>query len=127
MDLTQIPLFKAMVEKLAWLGGRQKVLAENVANINTPGFHGSDLTPLDFGKILSGEDGGPLKLAATSPGHITTPASGGAQANAKKVTQPGPVQVEEQMMKVSDTATQYAFTTSLYQKQIALLKEALGH
>ena len=31
------------------------------------------------------------------------------------------------MMKVSDTATQYAFTTSLYQKQIALLKTALGH
>jgi flagellar basal-body rod protein FlgB len=126
MDLSQIPLFKAMAQKLAWLGGRQTVLAQNVANMNTPGYHGSDLKPIDFGKLLSGEDSGPLKLVATSPGHISTPASGD-QGNAQKVELQGPVQVEEQMMKVSDTATQYAFTTSLYQKQIALLKAAIGH
>ena len=126
MDLSQIPLFKAMAQKLAWLGGRQTVLAENVANMNTPGFHASDLKPVDFGKVLSGENVGPLKLVATAPGHIATPASGD-KGNAQKVELQGPVQIEDQMMKVSDTATQYAFTTSLYQKQIALLKAALGH
>ncbi len=76
MDLSQIPLFKAMAQKLAWLGGRQTVLSENVANLNTPGFHPSDLKPLDFGKLLSGEATGPLQMVATSPGHISTPASG---------------------------------------------------
>ena len=126
MDLSQIPLFKAMAQKLAWLGGRETVLAENVANINTPGLQASDLKPIDFGKLLSGESPGPLQMVATSPGHISTPASG-AKADQQKVDVPGPVQVEDQMMKVSDTATQYAFTTSLYQKQIALIKEALGH
>ena len=126
MDLSQIPLFKAMAQKLAWLGGRQTVLAENVANINTPGFHPSDLKSIDFAKLLNGETGGPLRLVATSPGHIATPISGG-QPNVQKVEVAGPVQVEDQMMKVSDTATQYAFTTSLYQKQIALIKQALGH
>lgn len=126
MDLTQIPLFKAMAQKLAWLGGRQTVLAENVANLNTPGFHPSDLKPIDFAKLLNGETSGPLQMVATSPAHIGTPASGG-QANLQKVGTGGPVQVEEQMMKVSDTATQYAFTTTLYQKQIALIKAALGH
>jgi flagellar basal-body rod protein FlgB len=126
MDLTQIPLFKAMAKKLAWLGARQAVLAENVANANTPGFRASDLKPVDFGKLLKGEGNGILKLAATSPGHITTPASG-VTPEAPKVSASGPVQLEDQMMKVSDTATDYAFTTSLYQKHIALLKEALGH
>ncbi|MGH7124680.1 MAG: flagellar basal body protein [Stellaceae bacterium] len=126
MDLSQIPLFKAMVQKLAWLGGRQTVLAENVANINTPGFQPSDLKPLDFAKLLNRESASPVRLVATSPGHIATPASG-AGADQQKIGVPGPVQVEDQMMKVSDTATQYAFTTSLYQKQIALIKEALGH
>jgi flagellar basal-body rod protein FlgB len=126
MDLTQIPLFKAMAQKLAWLGGRQSVLAENVANVNTPGFRPSDLKPIDFAKLLSGDAAGPLQLVATSPGHIATPASGG-KPDQQKVEVAGPVQVEDQMMKVSDTATQYAFTTSLYQKQIALIKEALGH
>ena len=116
MDLAQIPLFKAMAKKLAWLGARQNLLAENVANIK----------PIDFGKLVSGQAGGPLQLAATSLGHISISAAGG-KANAQKVESAGPAQVEEQMMKVSDTATQYAFTTSLYQKQIALLKTALGH
>jgi flagellar basal-body rod protein FlgB len=126
MDLSQIPLFKAMAQKLSWLGSRQNVLSENVANLNTPGFQASDLKPIDFAKLLKGETGGPLKLVATSPAHISTPASGN-QGDAQKVEVPGPVQVEDQMMKVSDTATQYAFTTTLYQKQIALIKEALGH
>ena len=126
MDLTQIPLFKAMAKKLAWLGARQEVLSENVANANTPGFRASDLKPVDFGKLLNGGSNGILKLAATSPAHITTPASG-IVPQAPKVPSSGPVQLEDQMMKVSDTATDYAFTTSLYQKQIALLKEALGH
>jgi flagellar basal-body rod protein FlgB len=126
MDLAQIPLFKAMAKKLAWLGARQNLLAENVANINTPGFRPSDLKPIDFSKLVSGQTSGPLQLAATAPGHISTPAAGG-RADAQKVESAGPTQVEDQMMKVSDTATQYAFTTSLYQKQIALLKTALGH
>jgi len=126
MDLAQIPLFKAMAKKLAWLGARQNLLAENVANINTPGFRPGDLKPIDFGKLVSGQTGGPLHLAATSPGHISTPAAR-SKADTQKVESAGPAQVEDQMMKVSDTATQYAFTTSLYQKQIALLKTALGH
>jgi flagellar basal-body rod protein FlgB len=125
MDLTQIPLFKAMAKKLAWLGARQAVLAENVANANTPGYRAIDLKPVDFGKVLKGEGNGILKLTATSPGHITVPASG-PPPEAPEVPVNGPVQLEDQMMKVSDTATDYAFTTSLYQKQIALLKEALG-
>ena len=126
MDLTTIPLFKAMAKKLAWLGAREAVLAENVANANTPGFRASDLKPVDFGKLLKGQDTGLLTLAATSPGHITTPASG-ATPEAPKVSASGPIQLEDQMMKVSDTATDYAFTTALYTKQIALLKDALGH
>jgi len=126
MDLTQIPLFKAMAKKLAWLGARQAVLAENVANANTPRFRASDLKPIDFGKLLNGGGSGALTLVATSPAHITTPAGGGTP-EAPKVATTGPIQLEDQMMKVSDTATDYAFTTSLYQKQIALLKAALGH
>jgi flagellar basal-body rod protein FlgB len=105
---------------------RANVIADNVANLNTPGFKPSDLKPIDFGKLLSGGGSGALQLVSTSPGHISTPANG-AKAGQQKVALDGPVQVEDQMMKVSDTATQYAFTTSLYQKQIALIKAALGH
>lgn len=125
MDLSQIPLFKAMAKKLGWLGSRQGVLAENVANANTPGFRPSDVKAIDFKALLAGSSlGGALKLVTTTPNQIATPPS--AVGGVDRVQQPGRVELEDQMMKVSQTATDYAFTTSLYQKQIALLKHAIG-
>src|ERR1700731_412316 len=88
MDLTQIPLFKAMAKKLAWLSARQSVLAENVANANTPGFRAGDLKPLDFGKLRGGH-GGTLTLTSTAPGHIATSAGGGGKADAQKLQTSG--------------------------------------
>ena len=125
MDLTQIPLFKAMAKRLAWLGQRQNVLAQNVANANTPGYRASDLKPIDFGDLVSGH-GKTVTLVATAPGHITTP-PGTAQSDGQRVQTKDAVALEDQMMKVSETATDYAFTTSLYEKQISLIKTALGH
>ena len=127
MDLSQIPLFAAMAKRLGWLSARQGVIAENVANANTPGFRAADLKPLSFGKLL-GSAGGKLQLVATEAAHITS--AGGTVRAAEtptKVVSADPVSLEDQMMKVSQNAADFAFTTSLYQKQIALLKEALGH
>jgi hypothetical protein len=31
------------------------------------------------------------------------------------------------MMKLSETASDFSFITGLYQKQIALIKDAIGH
>ncbi|MGH6797198.1 MAG: flagellar basal body rod protein FlgB [Roseiarcus sp.] len=133
MDLTQIPLFKAMAKRLAWLSQRQTVLAENVANANTPGYQAADLKPLDFGTLVSGA-GKSLKLAATAPGHFAggpgTTGTGFARETPASASERGlngnSVGLEDQMMKVSQTATDYAFTASLYKKQIALLKAAIG-
>ncbi|MGE5200772.1 MAG: flagellar basal body rod protein FlgB [Acidobacteriota bacterium] len=125
MDLSQIPLFKAMAKRLAWLGARQTVLAENVANASTPGFRGSDLKPLDFGSVLAGRAGG-LGLAAPSSGVAAVPQRGKTQNGFARAQAATKVQLEAEMMKVSQTATDYAFTTGLYQKQLAMLKTALG-
>lgn len=125
MDLSQIPLFKAMAKRLAWLGARQTVLAENVANASTPGFRGSDLKPLEFGAVLAGRAGG-LALAAPSSGVAAAPQPGKTQNGFARTQASTKAQLEGEMMKVSQTATDYAFTTSLYQKQLAMLKTALG-
>jgi flagellar basal-body rod protein FlgB len=128
MDLTQIPLFAAMAKRLQWLSARQSVIAENVANANTPGYHSADLKPQDFGKLL-GASAGKLQLATTDPRHIA--AAAGVQSAesadpAAKVTSDKVVSLEEQMMKVSQNTSDFTFTTGLYQKQIALIKDAIG-
>lgn len=125
MDLSNIPLFKAMAAKLGWLGTRQGVLAENVANANTPGYRPADMKPIDFKALLGGSGvTRTLKLVTTAPNQIATPPNG--VGGADRVESDGRVELEDQMMKVSQTGTDYAFTTSLYQKQIALIKHAIG-
>jgi flagellar basal-body rod protein FlgB len=45
---------------------RQRVIASNIANANTPGYQAQDVT---FAEVLSGEQGS-LPMAKTSPEHL---------------------------------------------------------
>src|SRR5487761_1715476 len=53
MDLSQVPLFAALSKRMAWLTERQTVLAQNVANADTPGYVAQDLPEPDFRKYLA--------------------------------------------------------------------------
>jgi len=130
MDLSRIPLFAAITKRMSWLGERQAVLAQNVANADTPGYAAKDVKAPDFSKLVAGT-GHRLPMAATQPGHIVPVSAAGAfEAVTDSVSERSPngnaVSVEEQMMKISDTNNDYALTTSLYKKQISLLQMALG-
>lgn len=129
MDLTRIPLFEALAKRMAWLNQRQTVLAQNVANADTPGYAAQDLRQPDFSALVKGT-AGPLKLAATEAGHLQPREETGGF---ERVTTPGErslngngVSLEAQMMKVSDTAADYALTANLYRAQLGLLKTAIG-
>ena len=130
MDLSRIPLFAAITKRMGWLGERQAVLAQNVANADTPGYASKDVKPLDLATLVAGT-AHRLPLATTQPGHI---APVNAQGAFEQVTDPASerspngndVSIEDQMMKISDTNNDYALTTSLYKKQISLLQMVLG-
>ena len=47
MPITDIPLFSTLKTQMRWLQERQRVLAENIANADTPSFQPKDLAPLD--------------------------------------------------------------------------------
>ena len=130
MDLSRIPLFDAITKRMGWLGERQAALAQNVANADTPGYVAKDVAPPDFTKLLAGA-AHRLSLATTQAGHIVpVSAAGSFQQVSDRAGERSPngnaVSLEQQMMKISDTANDYALTTSLYKKQIVLLKIALG-
>jgi flagellar basal-body rod protein FlgB len=121
-----------MSQRLAWLGRRQEVLAQNVANADTPGFMARDLKEPSFRQLLGKSAAGNIRLAETRPGHITP--SGAVNANFKTfedkegdVSLSGnSVDVEAEMMKVAKTAMDHQLTINLYRKQIAMIKAALG-
>lgn len=134
MSISDIPLFGMLRERMGWLQARQGVIAQNVANADTPGYTARDLKELDFGRMVAGEGGGRLQLAATREGHIAGSATGGSSARAfKDVAAPdsettatgNSVVLEEQMMKVSQTQMDYQTATGLYAKGLSMIRMAV--
>jgi flagellar basal-body rod protein FlgB len=131
MDLMRIPLFEALAKRMTWLGDRQTVLAQNVANADTPGYIARDLKAPDFRKLLEGQSTQKqVTLVTTQPGHISIQRSSASMAEPEnsndRSLNGNAVSLEEQMMKVSQTANDFALTTSLYRANLGLIKTVLG-
>ncbi|HEY0524744.1 MAG TPA: flagellar basal body rod protein FlgB [Stellaceae bacterium] len=134
MDLGNIPLFRALTQRMSWLGDRQNVLAQNVANVDTPGYVPQDLKAPSFRELVRGGSGGSaghLALATTSPEHLAGQQSSTAfrkqaEPGAQRVPSGNAVSVEEEMMKISETASDHQLVTSLYKDHIAMIKAVLG-
>ena len=129
MDFSKIPLFSAMTKRMSWLGNRQNVLAHNIANADTPGFHAEDLKELTFGQLLRNSSGR-LNMATTATGHLggANPAKPAVEKapDTEKKTSGNTVVLEDQMMKVSKNAMDFQLTTNLYRKHLGMIKTALG-
>lgn len=127
LDLT------AMLEvRMSYDAERQKVLAQNIANIDTPGYRAQDLVPLDFRNVLAAQTH-QVPMMVTSALHkngnmpYTQQFRSADQRNSFEITPTGgSVVSEEQMIKVAQNAADYQMTTSLYKKVGNLFKEALG-
>ena len=133
MDLSQLPIFRGMQHKMDWLNQRQKVLAANIANTNTPDYRPSDLAAFSFKDAMS-DAAKTTQPKATLAGHVTNATipgqAGGYKVDNDKSFEVSPdgnaVVLEEQMMKASDTAMDYRTMSNLYGRSVNLLRMALG-
>ena len=57
MNLTDIPLFAMLKNRMGYLSDRQNVIAENIANANTPDFVARDVKPFSFDAHMTGMGG----------------------------------------------------------------------
>jgi len=132
MDLSGMTLFDMARQKMSWLGQRQAVLAQNIANSDTPGYRTKELEAIDFRRELSRLE--PVRMAATSGSHLSgtvVPPEHRVQTERlRDVFEVNPdgnsVVMEEQLMKVSDTQVQYQLATNLYHKNLKMFRLALG-
>ena len=134
MTTQDIGLFKALGAKMDYLGQRQRVIAQNVANADTPNYRPNDLKPADFSSMLkSVSPSQSVKINATNPMHMGPAGSDGVNAKEaaqKTVYEVAPagnsVIMEEQMLNSGRTVMDYNLMTSLYQKNVDMIKIALG-
>ncbi len=127
--LENLTLFQMAKKRLDWISQRQTVLAENIANANTPGYRSKDLEPLSFKKQLQASG---LQMAATNPAHFTTePAKPGWDVETvRKPFETSPdkndVVLEEQMAKLGEAKSAYELAAGLISKHARMIKTAVG-
>ncbi|MDG4648622.1 flagellar biosynthesis protein FlgB [Roseibacterium sp. SDUM158017] len=118
MNLSGVSFFNLASQRLSWLGESQRVVAENVANADTPGF--SARTTTGFDEMLSGARA--AGLSVTDPRHIAgTDTAGSVRSiedpDAWSTSLDGnTVVLEQQAIRSSELSGSYQLAATLYRK-----------
>jgi flagellar basal-body rod protein FlgB len=134
MSIGELPVLSALRTRMQWHQERQRVLAENVANSDTPNFKPRDLVEPKFDPTGASAPGGAMgRLPMMQTSGVSFGASGAPETfdQNRKVgfeTRPAgnSVNLEDEMLKVSSNQMDYAAVTSLYSRSLHLLKTAIG-
>jgi flagellar basal-body rod protein FlgB len=127
-DLTLLAMARKQMD---WLSRRQEVLSENIANANTPNFKAKDLAPVSFKDVMQ-PPAETVRAVVTNPMHVS-PEVQPTTFNTVTVRRPeetkpngNEVGLEDQMQKMGDVKSSYDIAINIFQKNIAMLKTAIG-
>ena len=107
---------------------RSRLLAENIANADTPGYRARDL---DFRRVLSAA-GGATEMAGTDPAHMRASAASGlgAKPGYRVALQPSldgnTVDVHVEKASFLENAVRYQASLSFLSARIQALRTAIG-
>jgi len=141
MGPDDIPIFAMLKSRMGYLSQRQKVIAQNVANGDTPDYQPRDLKAYSFKASLDQQAagqpyrGGPVSAQATSgvqmmatsathmaPSKPYSPWRSPEQADSETTLDGNSVTLEDQMLKMTDARMNYDAAVGFYQKSMQLLK-----
>ncbi|WP_293807537.1 flagellar basal body protein [uncultured Bosea sp.] len=119
-------LMQALKLRMQYQQSRQKILAENVANADSPRFRPVDLKPPSVDPARAR-----VAIAQTNAGHMSlTNANGGFDGTGAPRFETTPngnaVNLEDEMLKVAQNQSDYQLAASLYSKGLGLMKIAIG-
>ena len=116
---------------------RMRVIAENVANANTPNYAPHDLKAFTFAAALKAQSGPamgmtPVATAVTSAGHMegkergpTGPWKPEDAPDSEARLDGNQVVLEDEMMKMTTSKLDYDTAVSFYQQSLGLLKMSI--
>lgn len=128
MDPTKTGPIALAEQRLRWTEARQRVLAQNIANADTPNYRPSDMQP--FAKVLSGK----LKekqMVATNANHLqgTRQQDGRTlkeRISATRDPSGNAVSLEREALRVADTDSAHATALSVRRRYMSMFMTALG-
>jgi flagellar basal-body rod protein FlgB len=129
MAISNIPRFGMLRTRMHWHQERQRILAENVANADTPRFQPRDLSQPTFDRTRPPAT--EVSVVRTNAAHLVGAAgstqfrldrNGGFEARPSG----NAVVLEDEMMKVANNQMDFQAASSLYARGLGLLKTAIG-
>lgn len=127
-------LFQMLSQRAGFLQARHAVLAQNLANADTPRYQPQDLVEPDFEALLRGGSAAarPVAVARTRAAHL----AGASAAATSPERQPieafevapagNAVVIEEQIRLMGQAERGYQLATNLYGKYVGMMRTALG-
>jgi flagellar basal-body rod protein FlgB len=127
MTAARLDLLQLTERRMAWLETRQRVLAGNIANADTPGYLPRDVR--SFASVLAGAAGG-RRMAATSPRHLAAPNDPADARPDRSAPDRAPngnaVSLDREALKVAETDQAHALAATLHKRYLGLFRTALG-
>ncbi|WP_315923140.1 flagellar basal body rod protein FlgB [Mesorhizobium sp. SP-1A] len=122
MDIREIGAIKLSAQRIDYLSEKQRIIAKNISNSDTPGFRALEMRP--FSEVLKGTSA--YQPVKTHPNHISgSSGSRSASVVTNKTSAMKPngnnVNLEEQTLSASQTQIDHSFATSLYKKAASLV------
>lgn len=135
MTETTPALLRGIGAAMRHLSDRQQVIAQNIANGDTPGYKAREMQTPSFAGMVN--SGGPERVARPTVTISSEMKALGASQRASStivldegVTETKPdgnnVTLEEQVLKLGSVQSEFTALTNLYRKQMQLLKVAVG-
>jgi flagellar basal-body rod protein FlgB len=101
---------------------RHRVLASNIANVDTPNYRAKDVT---FDRVLGNE----MQITTTNPKHLQTAASSGGSSVTSEDSQlwadKNNVEMDQEVAKMTQNAMLFEAGVTLLKKKIQMFKSAL--
>ena len=124
MEQASASLFNLAESRLAWISHRQTLLAQNIANADTPGWKVHDVHP-----FTAAVDALAISVLRTAPSHLSGTAGTASDMIARtqgRSPDGNMVSIEREMQKVADGDTNHDLVMQLYKKFQGLFRTALG-
>ena len=124
-DVSRPPLFDLLQSKLGWVESRQRVLAQNIANVDTPGYRPRDVAA--FSAVLDQFDIAPVRTSPLHLAGLSETETGHAAAASERAPDGNAVGLEDQLAKMADNESVQALTGNIWKTYMGMFMTALGH
>jgi flagellar basal-body rod protein FlgB len=125
----KLAVFETAYSMAVHAGQKQAVIAQNVANADTPGFVARDLP--SFQEIFASNEGGLTQQRATRPGHLHGLNGADVESMIREdrtfaAPDGNTVSLETEMLRGADAKRQHDKSLAIYQSAMNILRASLG-